>query len=966
MRLQKKIQGEIKMATAKRFVLSVIFAAIAATVGISTASAQRTGDQRALEEIVVTAQRREQALQEVPVSIEAVSGAEIQLQGYRDLNELANFSPSVYIDDAGFLSQDRSIRGFGTSGNALTLEQAVPIFVDGIHFGRPAQVKLAFMDPARVEILKGPQPVFFGMNATAGAFNIVSNGPTEEWEGYLDAEFGNYDTGVVRAAFGGPLSDTFGIRVATKYESAGGYIDDLVTGEDHGDYENIGARTILKFTPRDDLEVTFKAEYSEIDKDNEATSLCRTAGTLVYGRNDPLRDPGEGSGNERAVWADPDIDPVTGLNMGGVGWDVPHTPVTFDCFEDTGISNSGPFFEPPLNIHEENSDSGAPDVREAVDQWVKLFGISDGIGDMREEIESTNGYLELAYSFSNGIDFNWLNGWSTMNRANSRDNSNSPFLMNMQNRGEDFDQYSSELRFTSGPGTIEWMAGFLWQKTDLDVKSNSPRGNVRRGLRGNRAFEEQEWKTVFATVTFNFMDNRASIDLGGRYTDLDKEGGIVGFGAQWVFDVRPCESRGTDELNPPNPDPATCELHSDAIEITPADMEFVLPGANFHTCALGPDCLWVIPYRAERRTPLSWLGGRAAAVGMTALTPQHLLPGESGRGPYYPGRGGNFDTTEFDPQVTIRFRPNENHSLFLRYAESFKAGGFDTGVTTVNVECSQSLIDAGFCATPFDSFRFEGEQASSIELGSKGTLWDGRARYDVTLFETTFEDLQVATDTNDPDDPFANINAGEQRVRGIEFSITAAVSDSLSLGFAGALMDGELTDFPNSPCTTVEASQAINNPDAPCILRDDDGTRIIPTNTDEAFDADIAIIDRTGTPAPKTPDWKFVLGLNYETPIAGKYRLTFDAKGYVSDGFITDVSGFSEVVKMNEHEDLNLTLGIGPQDGNWQVAVYGRNLLEPRVEYNPEFDVLPDGIASAQLSRSDFATYGVKFRYNYE
>ena len=99
-----------------------------------------------LEEIVVTAQRREQSLQEVPISIESFSGAELQQQGYRNLDDLANFSTTVLVNDEGFLSTERTVRGFGSSGNALTVEQAVPIFIDGIHYGRPAQVKTAFMD----------------------------------------------------------------------------------------------------------------------------------------------------------------------------------------------------------------------------------------------------------------------------------------------------------------------------------------------------------------------------------------------------------------------------------------------------------------------------------------------------------------------------------------------------------------------------------------------------------------------------------------------------------------------------------------------------------------------------------------------------------------------------------------------------------------------------------------------------
>jgi outer membrane receptor protein involved in Fe transport len=910
------------MTAIKKLAMSVVFAAVTVVGGVGSASAQSNDDDPLLENIIVTAQRREQVMQEVPVSIEAFSGAEIARQGFRDLNELGNFSPSVFIDDSSFLSQDRSIRGFGTFGNALTLEQAVPIFVDGIHFGRPSQVKLAFLDPERVEILKGPQPVFFGMNASAGAFNIISAGPTEEWEGYIDTEYGNDSTGVLRAAVGGPLSDKFGIRVATKYETADGFLTDVVTGSQMGSYEGLGGRVILEYNPSDNLQVTFKAEASGLEKDAEATSLCLTEGSLVFDRNDDGDPPTPGvQGNERAIWADPPQ---------GVGWSVPHTPLDRDCFSENAISNGGPFFAPPGNIREENSNYGAIDARAAIDEWVKMVGLSPGgINDMKEDIDTSNGYLDIAYSFSNGIVVDWLSGWSNMTRVNSRDNSNTPFLLNMQNRGQDFDQWSTELRFTSsGEGNIEWMAGLLWQKTDQDIISNSPRANVRRGLRFNQAGEEQEWKTAFATVTFNFMDDRASIDIGGRYTDLDKSSFISGVGSDWVFDVFPCDPDQTDPPGGPGADfdPATCPQHPRAVQVTAADTEFLLPGADVNN-------LWVIPWRASRDTPLSWAGGAASAVGM-------LIPDPSVRsGPYGPGNGGDFDETNFDPQVTIRFRPSENHSLFLRYAESFKAGGFDTGVTSI--------------PDTIDDYRFESESSESIEGGSKGTLWDGRARYDVTLFQTTFNDLQVASDTGDPDDPFVNINAGEQQVSGIELGLTVAATDNLTVSLAAAFMDGEMTDFPNAGCTEDELANADTGP---CISEDEANDLGIPDKE--------GTIDRTGTPSPKTPDWKVVYGFNYVAPIGSNFQLSFDAKGYFSDGYITDASGFSKIVKLNSHEDLNLNLGIGPADGTWEVALFGRNLLEARPEYNAQFDVRANGLQATPLSRSHFRSYGVKFRYN--
>jgi hypothetical protein len=151
----------------------------------------------------------------------------------------------------------------------------------------------------------------------------------------------------------------------------------------------------------------------------------------------------------------------------------------------------------------------------------------------------------------------------------------------------------------------------------------------------------------------------------------------------------------------------------------------------------------------------------------------------------------------------------------------------------------------------------------------------------------------------------------------------------------------ELRDAETGPCRTLDEAIALGNPAL-------EGT-----------------IDRSGTKTPKTPDWKIVYGVDWETPIFQGYRLTLSAKGYFSDGFLTDTSGFDPVISMDEHEDLNLTVGIGPQNGPWEIAVYGRNLLEPKVTYHPEFDVLDDGLVTQHLSRNNFATYGVKFRYNF-
>jgi outer membrane receptor protein involved in Fe transport len=908
-------------------------------MGTTLLAGYRTATAQAIEEVIVTAQRREQSLQEVPVSVEAFGAAEIQRQGYRDLNELGTFSPSVYISSERAIEQDQSIRGFGTFGRNLTLEQAVPIFVDGIHFGRAAQIKLAFLDPARVEVLKGPQPVFFGMNATAGAFNIISAKPTPEWEGYLDTEVGNFDTRTVKGAIGGPLTDRLGIRVAGTYEDGAGYIHDAVTGGMAGAYENVGARVILEYQASDRLTLTGKVEYSKITRDNDFPTLCVSNGTLIYERGDegtPARPGWQGS--DGAIWAGPP------QGVGWVQWP-DSTPLPTNCADDigdVGIAASEVVFATPADVRSQDTYYGSLDVRDAAAEWFRRSTHIGRIEDMTETLESPNGYFQLDYQMANDVQVTWQTGFSGMKRVNPTAQS-VPFLVSTRERYEDFTQYSSELRFTSGPGRIEWMTGVLWQDTDLDILSNNVRANIVRGVRDNTGWEKQTWKTGFATVTFNFRDDKFSFDVGGRYTDLNKTAYLAQVSGSWVYDVNPCDPRANTVNGVPGTgdnDPATCPLHPDAIQITAADTLFLLPGADVNN-------LWQIPYRGDRYTPSSWTGGTGVqAVGLTTLV-DNEGPDYLGRhnGPYTPDNGGNFSSTNFNPQVTFRYRPNDNHSLFLRYAESFKAGGFDTGV--------QSLPGN------VDELRFEPESGWTIEVGSKGNIWNGRARYDATLFQTTFSDFQVQSATGQIENPFIAINAGEQRVRGLEMGLTAAASDRLTLSFAGALMDGEFTYFPGAGCNEWELRTADTGP---CLTQ---GEADALNAAAGKIVAEAGTIDRTGTPTPKTPDWKFVFGVDWQTPIFQGYLFRLDAKGYVSDGYLTDTSGFDPTIKMDQHSDLNLTLGIGPQGGPWEVALYGRNLLEAKVTYHPEYDVLDDGLVSETLSRNNFATYGVKFRYSF-
>lgn len=216
-------------------------------------------------EIVVTAQGRTERLQDVPVSVQVLAGQELSTRNVTSLNSVSQIAPSVHMSVTP-RGSNLYIRGTG-SGQNQSFDQSVGVFIDGVYFGRSRITSAALLDLERVEILKGPQSTFFGNNAIAGAFNIVSKKPGDVFEGWaraLASPTGGTNGGqyALEGAVGAPLSDIVGIRLAATYNGQRGWIKNVNTGQRLPNEENLGGRAILRVTPNDDLEVILKAEGS--------------------------------------------------------------------------------------------------------------------------------------------------------------------------------------------------------------------------------------------------------------------------------------------------------------------------------------------------------------------------------------------------------------------------------------------------------------------------------------------------------------------------------------------------------------------------------------------------------------------------------------------------------------------------------------------------------------------------------
>jgi outer membrane receptor protein involved in Fe transport len=220
--------------------------------------------QHTLEEIVVTAQKRAESLQDVPISVSAVGGEKLADAGIEKVADLTAYVPNLHMTETGISTQLR-IRGIG-SGNDQGFEQSVGQYVDGIYYGRAQLIRAPFLDLERVEALRGPQSILFGKNSVAGALNMTTAKPTQEFEAEIS---GAYEPDInmreVTAILSGPLTDNLAGRIAYRSYDEDGYIKNTYTGSDEPNRDEQAIRATLVWDASPDLTVTFKAERDTFD-----------------------------------------------------------------------------------------------------------------------------------------------------------------------------------------------------------------------------------------------------------------------------------------------------------------------------------------------------------------------------------------------------------------------------------------------------------------------------------------------------------------------------------------------------------------------------------------------------------------------------------------------------------------------------------------------------------------------------
>ena len=243
------------------------------------ASAQSSG--ATLEEVVVTARKKEESLQDTPISITAFTASDLQARNLDTINQIAEATPNLVFNDSVGLSGSGAastifIRGVGQLDFTLNVEAGVGLYVDGVYISRSIGSLTDLLEVERVEVLRGPQGTLFGRNTIGGAVSVTSKKPDDEFSGKLGITGGRFDRIEGYGSFNLPISDTLKNRTSFKVKKRDSYYTRLQDGAEAGDDDTFAGRTVFNWQAADNLEVDFSLDGTREREGNESTDITWT------------------------------------------------------------------------------------------------------------------------------------------------------------------------------------------------------------------------------------------------------------------------------------------------------------------------------------------------------------------------------------------------------------------------------------------------------------------------------------------------------------------------------------------------------------------------------------------------------------------------------------------------------------------------------------------------------------------
>ena len=860
-----------------------------------------------LDEIIVTAQKREQSLQDVPISISAFDVEALETKRIDGLEDIAQFSPGVYTtpnpaDETGVRV---NIRGIGTFDPQIGQDSRTAIYVDGVYYGRTQGLAFDSPDLGRVEILKGPQGTLYGRNTVAGAVNLISVAPDPtQYSGALDVEVGNFDHRRLNGHINVPITDSAALRISGLFSDTDGWVENTGLGENFGGTERFGGRAALRVEAAPQLTFDLAADYTN----TQSTPL--------------FQQPLAGTNNPAAFFAP-----------------------AFTVSEDTGRQDEVNSFS---NIEEGETE---------------IFGVS--LITNYEVNETDDLKVTLAYREADSERFVALAPTANPAILNGLNNGPNPFLggINLTETlaalpaifasqgaslrpdfATQFDgstpdvglfvspiggaptldghkQLSAELTYTGSAldGRIDYTAGLFYFDEETANGSNplNPNGNLADA---NAFFGVLGALTPIAT-TVGLADGLAGAQAGlpliqGGLAQVQGglaqvQGGIAQ--VQGGLAATPVSPQTQPIIDGLNAQLAELQMTEAGLLMTEAELLgnlaatqgalAFLPGAL--AGSIGPTSAALAEARSTTSNGL-FIDTQAFAIygeatfhvnddfritaglrysddrkdGIGQAASAFFLDNIDLTGNIIAPNFGEADTDSLDPSVILEYDYNEDILLYASYKESFRSGGFNATSTSLPG------------ADPSD-FIFGSEDITAYEAGFKADLLDSRFRLNVAGYFYDFTDFQTTVSASNISAIERAVVNTDQEIYGVDVEAVFALTEDLILNGSYAFVDGNQDPIVNTFLEPNEISMQ-------------DGLQGSPENS-------------------------FTVGLDYNRELAGNKNI-FGAVSYsykdaalaIPQQAASDEIGFSSQNLVSGR--IGMGFDIGGKEAS--ISLWGANLLD--------------------------------------
>lgn len=742
----------------------------------------------ASDEIIVTARKRDETLMSVPVVVTAIAGPQLAAQGVTNLDGLARITPQLLVGNQGGSVQGGNINIRGIEGPDQNPfgDSAVSFNIDGVQVTKTTVRRMSDFDMAQVEVLKGPQALFFGKNSPAGIINIRTADPTAVFEAKLSAgyEF-NADQVRVEGYVSTPLTDSIGFRLAGVYSDMKGDVKDLTprsspyyNGSRNPNGEDWALRGTLKYDDGGPFNARLKVSYGELTGNGPAATTAfvscpyGTRFTTFLGGTIDQCSASDGA-NSNAGY---------GTVLAGIGGDISH-------FRADG-----------RNFNKQN-------------QLLAGLEMNYAVGALT--FTSVTGYYKV-----------------DVDQCQNYENDDTVLLPSCNVLG--LKELSEELRFiTDFEGPLNVSGGVYFADTraatgsitylfggNFDLLAPGFGGPNSPALINNYYFKQRgKAYSAYMQVSFKPTDT-IEIDVGGRYTREEKRLPLVLSGGGLSDGIIP----------------GTPFFDQSTVLLTQAELDAAGNPASYN--------LGVLNKRKD-----AW--------------------------------------TDFSPEVTVSYRPNQDLTAFASYKHGFLSGGFNSGSVTFNPP--SGVLDLSY----------DPQTVKGFEAGLKASTLGGALRLNLAAYTYSISDQQVTVVFNATN---SIRNAGASKVKGVEFDFNYRTPlEGLSLRGAAAYNKGKYTEYANAPCyggqTAALGCRA-------------DGTQ-----------------DLSGTELIRAPKWNLSAGFDYEGDVTDGIKLGLNGGVNYTGSYLTDASSAPNG-RQGAYTLINGTVRLFDASERWEAALIGRNLTD--------------------------------------